>query len=162
MLSCNGSLERREEGMRSQRFWRRSSLFRKLQAQRRLGEVINIVPSIGTARRGRSCRIDGCLWAVEKSSAWCCCTFGAKTNVIGFGFGGTQVAVAQEDNWIIYTVSENWPSISTIEGVVGAAHLDSRLSYRFALTCSGQQSHPLHLSLPTQLRWSCLALDPRL
>ena len=43
---------------------------------------------------GWSCRADGCLWAMEKSSAWCCCTFGAKTNVIGFGFGGTQVAVA--------------------------------------------------------------------
>jgi hypothetical protein len=80
--------------MRRQRVWRRSSLFRKPQARSRLEEVINIVPPIGTARRGRSCRVDGCLWAIEKSSAWCYCTFGAKTNVIGFGFGGTQVAVA--------------------------------------------------------------------
>ena len=80
--------------MRSQRVWRRSSLFRKPQARSRLGEVINIVPPIGTARRRRNCRVDGCLWVIEKSSAWYCCTFGAKTNVIGFGFGGTQVAVA--------------------------------------------------------------------
>jgi hypothetical protein len=57
---------------------------------------------------------------------------------------------------------KNWPSISTMEGVVGAAHLDSRLSYRFALTCSGRQSHPSHLQLPPQLRPSCLGLDPPL
>jgi hypothetical protein len=31
---------------------------------------------------------------------------------------------------------KNWPSISTIKGVVGAAHVDSCPSYRFALTCS--------------------------
>ncbi|KAH8797035.1 hypothetical protein F5882DRAFT_22823 [Hyaloscypha sp. PMI_1271] len=37
-------------GMRG--IWRRSSLFRKPQARSRLGEVINIVPPIGTARRG--------------------------------------------------------------------------------------------------------------
>ena len=37
------------------------------------------------------------------SSAWYCCTFGAKINVIDFGFGGTRVAISLE-NWIFYTV----------------------------------------------------------
>jgi hypothetical protein len=55
---------------------------------------------------------------------------------------------------------ENW-SISTTEGVV-RAHLDSCLSYRFALTCSGRQSRPSPLKLPPQLRPSCLSLDPPL
>jgi hypothetical protein len=77
-------------GMRG--IWRRSSLFRKRQARSRLGEVINIVPPIGTARRRRSCRVDSCLWAIERTRV-CFCTFGAKTNVIDFGFGGTRVAI---------------------------------------------------------------------
>jgi len=42
------------------------------------------------------------------------------------------------------------------------AYLDSRLSYRFALTCSGRQSRPSPLKLPPQLRPSCLGLDPPL
>ncbi len=90
VLSCNGSLERHEEGVCGcVKFDVESSLFHRWQVRRRLGEVINIVPPIGTARRGRSCRVDGYLWAMEKSSAWYCGTFGAKTNVMGFGFGGT-------------------------------------------------------------------------
>ena len=90
--------------MRRQRVWRRSSLFRRRQAQRCLGEVINIVPSIGTTRRGRSCRVDSCLWAIEKAHAWRCCTFGAKTVVIDFGFGGTRVTISLQDNWIFYAM----------------------------------------------------------
>jgi hypothetical protein len=39
------------------------------------------------------------------------------------------------------------------------AHLDSRPSYRFALTCSGRQSRLSPLKLPPQLRPSCLGLD---
>jgi len=49
-----------------------------------------------------------------------------------------------------------------MEGVMGAAHLDSRLSCRFALICSGRQSHPSHLQLRPQLRLSYLGLDPLL
>lgn len=39
------------------------------------------------------------------------------------------------------------------------AHVESRLSYRFALTCSGRQSRPSPLMLPPQLRLSRLGLD---
>ena len=42
------------------------------------------------------------------------------------------------------------------------AYLDSRLSYRFALPCSGRQSRPSPLKLTPQLRPSCLGLDPPL
>jgi len=115
-----------------------SSLFRKRQARRGLGGGINIVTPIGTTRRDRSCRVDGCLWAIEKSSAWCCCTFGAKTNVIGFGFGGTQVAISPQDNWIFYTASEKL-----------AVHFHNR-------GCSGHGSPrlPPKLSLCADLLWS--------
>jgi hypothetical protein len=78
-------------------------LIGKLQARSRLGEVINIVPPIG-AGRSRSCRVDGILWAIEKTRIRRC-TFGT-TNNIDFGFGGTRIVISQQDNWIIYTVSE--------------------------------------------------------
>ena len=42
------------------------------------------------------------------------------------------------------------------------AYLDSRLSHRFALTCSNWQSPPSPLKLPPQLRPSYLGLDPPL
>ena len=99
------------------------------------------MPPIGTARRGRSCRVEGCLWAIEKTRAWCCCTFGAKTNVIDFGSGGTRIAIFLQDNWIFYTASEKKLVVYFHNRRCSArAHLDSRLSYRFALTCSGRQS----------------------
>jgi len=138
-------------------------LFGKLRARSRLGVVINIVPPVGTARRGRSCRVEGCLWAIEKTRAWCCCTFGAKTNVIDFGSGGTRIAIFLQDNWIFYTASEKKKIVYFHNRRCSArAHLDSRLSYRFALTCSGQWNRPSHLQLPPQLRPSCLGLDPPL
>lgn len=124
--------------MRSQRVRRRSSLFCKPQARSRLGDVINIVPPIGIARRRRSCRVDGFLWVIEKSSAWCCCTFGAKINLIGIGFGGTQVAVAKEDNWIIYTVSGKF-----------AVHF-----HRGGCSGRGSPGFPSELSLWADLLWS--------
>jgi hypothetical protein len=73
-------------------------LFGKPQARSRLGEVINIEPSIGT-RRSRSCRVDGSLWAIEKPRIRRC-TFGTKTNVIDFGFEGTRIIISQQGDWI--------------------------------------------------------------
>jgi hypothetical protein len=57
-------------------------------------EVIDIVLSIGT-RKGRSCRVDGSLWAIEKTCIRHC-IFGTKTNVIdfGFSFGGTRIVIS--------------------------------------------------------------------
>jgi len=43
-----------------------------------------------------------------------------------------------------------------------SAYLDSRLSHRFVLTCSGRQSPPSPLKVPPQLRPSCPGLDPLL
>ena len=78
---------------RAHRIGRRRFLFGKPQAQCRLGEVINIVPPIGIGRGGRSCRVGGSLWAVEKTLV-CCYSFGTRTTVIDFGFRGTQVVTA--------------------------------------------------------------------
>jgi hypothetical protein len=82
-------------------------LFGKPQVRSRLGEVIrlDIVAPSGTGRRGRSSRVDSSLWAIEKTRIWLC-TFGTKTAVVDFGFGGIQLVVSQQDNWIFYTVSE--------------------------------------------------------
>jgi len=84
---------------------RRRFLFGKPQALCRLGEVINIVPPIGIGRRGRSCRVGGSLWAIEKTLV-CCYSFGTRTTVINFSFRGTQVVTAQQHNWIFYAMLE--------------------------------------------------------
>jgi hypothetical protein len=70
---------------------RRSFWFGKPQARSRLGEVIDIVPSIWTRRRGRSCRVDGSLWAIEKTRIRRC-TFGvgitaAVATLVGYTSG---------------------------------------------------------------------------
>jgi hypothetical protein len=75
-------------GKRAHGIGRRSSLFRAPQALCRLGEVINIVPSIEIGRRGRSYRVDGSLWAIEKARVYYY-TLGTKTTVIDFDFRGT-------------------------------------------------------------------------
>jgi hypothetical protein len=96
------------------------------------------MPPIGAIRRGRSGRVNGYRWAIEKTRAWCCYTFGTKTNVIDFGFGGTRVAISLQDNWIFYTASEK----------------TGRLFPQQKVWCAGSPGFLPELSLCADLLWS--------
>jgi hypothetical protein len=103
--------------MRAHRIGRRRFLFKAPQPLCRL-EVINIVPPIEIGRRGRSYRVDGSLWAIEKALV-CYRTLGTKATIIDFGFGGTRVVISQQDNWIFYAILEKLVRLFPQQRVVG-------------------------------------------
>jgi hypothetical protein len=105
------------------------------------------MPPIGTTRRGQSCRVDDCLWALEKTSVGFY-SFGIQTDIINCGSGGTRIAISLQDKWIFCTVLEKQVIYFHNRRCSARTHLDSRLSYRFVLTRSGRQSRPSPVKLP--------------
>jgi hypothetical protein len=157
MLSCNGSLERREAGSRGRIEFDVETPY---GASRKRGAV--------SGKSSISCHPsgEGGAGVVESTAVSRLSRKPSATTALSVQgpLSSTSASEALDSSSPSRAIGSSTPcqkNWSTIEGN-GRAYSDSRLSYRFALTCSGRQSRPSPLKLPPQLRPSCPGLDPPL
>ena len=161
MLSCNGSLDRREEGVWG---YMDFNVEAPCSASCKRGAVlgkssISCHPSDlqggagvveSTAFSGLSKRpATGSVLSAQRLTSSASATEALESSSPSRKIGSST---SRQKKLAVYFHDRRWSA---------RAYLDSRLSHRNVLTCSGRQSPP-SLKLPPQLRPSCLGLDPPL